>query len=216
MIRQTSLFRLLEPHGIELIARSSRRMTLLRGQNVFKESDPAQEMFIVATGRVGIVKQVSQTKESIVALMEPGDLFGEMGMFDRRGRSANARALDRTELIKIPYNAVRAVIEQRPQIVWSLLEMIAIRLRNTDDALADAMFLDVSGRTAKRLIELSNGKNEFRLSLTQEELASLVGASRERVNKALSSLAKMRLIEAKDHNYKILDRAALEEFVGDS
>ncbi len=147
--------------------------------------------------------------------MEQGDLFGEMGLFDRRGRSATARALDRTELVRVPYPAVRAVIEQKPQILWSLLELIALRLRNTDDALADAMFLDVSGRTAKRLLELSGGKEEFRLTLTQEELASLVGASRERVNKALSALVKMKLVSTKDHNYRIIDRKGLEDLAGE-
>ncbi|SHE44316.1 Crp-like helix-turn-helix domain-containing protein [Ferrithrix thermotolerans DSM 19514] len=215
LLRHTPLFRLLEPNGLDLIVRSTRRTTLLRGQTLFEEGDPARELFVVAAGRIGIVKLAGQSKESIVALMEQGDLFGEMGLFDRQGRSATARALDRTELIKVPYTAVRAVIEQRPQILWSLLELIALRLRNTDDALADAMFLDVSGRTAKRLLELSQGKEEFRLTLTQEELASLVGASRERVNKALSALVKMKLLSAKDHNYKILDRKGLEEMAGE-
>jgi len=87
--------------------------------------------------------------------------------------------------------------------------LLAGRIRNMDEALADSVFLDVTGRTAKRLLELSNGADEFTLPLTQEELAGMVGASRERVNKAISSFIRLGWIEQTDRRYKIVQRDRL-------
>ena len=79
-----------------------------------------------------------------------------------------------------------------------------------DEALADSVFLDVTGRTAKRLLELSEGADEFLLPITQEELAGMVGASRERVNKAIASFLRLGWIEQNDRSYRILKRRELE------
>jgi CRP-like cAMP-binding protein len=80
-----------------------------------------------------------------------------------------------------------------------------------DEVLSDSVFLDVTGRTAKRIVELSNGQNEFTLPVTQEELAGMVGASRERVNKAIASFIRLHWIEQQDRHYKILNRQSLEQ-----
>jgi CRP-like cAMP-binding protein len=78
-----------------------------------------------------------------------------------------------------------------------------------DEALSDSVFLDVTGRTAKRIIELSEGEDEFTIPVTQEELAGMVGASRERVNKAISSFVRLGWLEQHDRNYRILQRNEL-------
>jgi CRP/FNR family transcriptional regulator, cyclic AMP receptor protein len=90
------------------------------------------------------------------------------------------------------------------------VRMLADRLRGMDEALADSVFLDVTGRTAKRLLELANGANEFLLPVTQEELAGMVGASRERVNKAIASFIRLGWLEQSDRRYRILQRDRLE------
>ena len=87
--------------------------------------------------------------------------------------------------------------------------MLVNRLRNMDEVLADSVFLDVTGRTAKRLLEISDNEDEFSLPVTQEELAGMVGASRERVNKAIASFIKLGWIEQFDRTYRILDREQL-------
>jgi CRP-like cAMP-binding protein len=86
---------------------------------------------------------------------------------------------------------------------------LALRLRNTDEALADSVFLDVTGRTAKRLLELAGDADEFSLPVTQEELAGMVGASRERVNKAIASFVKLGWIEQAERRYRITNREEL-------
>ncbi len=143
--------------------------------------------------------------------MEPGDVFGEMPLFDGEPRSALARALERSELARVPFDVVRTELDAQPALLWDVVALFASRLRATDDALADAMLLDVTGRTAKRLLELSGEADEFVLPITQEELAGLVGASRERVNKAIAAFVRLGWIEQAERRYRILNRQRLTD-----
>jgi CRP-like cAMP-binding protein len=110
----------------------------------------------------------------------------------------------------VPYPAVLDELRTEPSALWGVTRLLAQRLRVMDEVLADSVFLDVTGRTAKRLLELSEGADEFTLPVTQEELAGMVGASRERVNKAIASFIRLGWIEQHDRRYTILKRQSLE------
>ncbi len=110
----------------------------------------------------------------------------------------------------LPYEPVRAIYHARPQLLWQVVRLLARRIRVTDNALADSVFLDVTGRTAKRLLELAGDADEFTLPVTQEELAGMVGASRERVNKAIASFVRLGWIDQADRRYRIVRRDELE------
>jgi CRP/FNR family cyclic AMP-dependent transcriptional regulator len=126
--------------------------------------------------------------------------------------SGYARAITEARLIALDYEPVRQVLRERPELLWIIVRLFSRRLRATDEALADAQFLDVPARTAKRLLEAAGDDDDFKLSMTQEELAGLVGASRERVNKALALFVRLGWVEAKGRGrYKLLDRVALEQ-----
>jgi CRP/FNR family cyclic AMP-dependent transcriptional regulator len=182
-----------------------------RGEFVCRRGQIADALWIVFSGRVAISARAPDGRESVIAVLGPGSLFGELPLFDGGLRSADARALSTVHLIRVGYDDVRAVLRQRPEVLWPITRIIARRLRATNDALADAMFLDVTGRTAKRLLELSGGDDEFRMPLTQEELAGMVGASRERVNKAIATFVKLGWLEVGGRTrYRILDRVELE------
>ena len=99
-------------------------------------------------------------------------------------------------MLRIPYDVLRSVWETKPELLWSVVRLLSQRIRSTDEALADAFFLDVTGRTAKHLLELAGDADEFEIPITQEELAGLVGASRERVNKAIASFLRLGLDRA--------------------
>ena len=182
---------------------------LLRGDLLFAEDETPTDLHVVVSGRIAISKRSVDGRESMVALMERGDLFGEMGLFDGLGRSAEARALEVSQVLTIPYGPLQAIYEGRPALLWSVVKLLAGRLRNTDTALADSVFLDVTGRTAKRLLELAGDADEFALPITQEELAGMVGASRERVNKAIASFIRLGWIEQIDRRYRITNREQL-------
>ena len=183
---------------------------LIRGDVLFNEGDEPNSLHIVLSGRIAIV-MISEVddRESVVALMDSGDLFGELGLLDSGARSATARAIEPTSILEIRYDDVRKIFDAQPDLVWAAARMLAQRLRTMDEALSDSVFLDVTGRTAKRIIELSEGEDEFTIPVTQEELAGMVGASRERVNKAISSFVRLGWLEQHDRNYRILQRSEL-------
>lgn len=192
----------------EILATATRR-EVRRGDVLFTEGDESNELFVVDDGRIAMSQRSVDGRESVIALMERGDLFGEMPLFDGLGRSTEARALERSEVTIISYEPLRALYEQRPHLLWSVVAMLSNRLRSTDAALADSVFLDVTGRTAKRILELAGDQDEFVLPVTQEELAGMVGASRERVNKAIASFVRLGWLDQRDRRYQIIDREQL-------
>ena len=207
----SELFSALDEEALARVATRASTVQLDRNDTLFNEGDEADDLYVVLTGRVAIAKRSPDGRESLVALMGPGDLFGEMPLFDDEPRSAAVRALERSEVVRVPFDAVRAELEARPGLLWDVVAMFAARLRAAGDALADAMLLDVVGRTAKRLLELSGDADEFVLPLTQEELAGLVGASRERVNKSISAFIRLGWIDQVDRHYRILMRDRLAQ-----
>jgi CRP/FNR family transcriptional regulator, cyclic AMP receptor protein len=210
-LTRSDLLASLGAEALERVATEAVTIRLERNDTLFSEGDEAQDLFVVQSGRIAIAKGSPDGRESLVALMEPGDIFGEMPLFDGEPRSASARALERSELVRVPFGVVRSELEARPELLWDVVELFARRLRSADDAIADAMLLDVTGRTAKRLLELSAEADEFQLPITQEELAGLVGASRERVNKSIAAFVRLGWIEQSDRHYRIMNRERLTE-----
>ena len=209
LLSETILFAGLDDDALTRLVGAGRDLELRRGDVLFREGDDPNELFVVMSGRIAIANKSIDGRESMVALMEEGDLFGEMGLFDGRGRSAEARALESSVVTAVPYGPVRSLYEDDPALLWRVVAMLAGRLRTMDAALADSVFLDVTGRTAKRLLDLAGEEDEFSLPITQEELAGMVGASRERVNKAIASFIRLGWIEQIDRTYRITNREQL-------
>ena len=196
---------------LDALAGQATERHLVRGDILFKEGDPPDALYIVTSGRLAIaLANPIDKRESVVALMEAGDLFGELGLLDDRPRSAMARALEQSTVVSIAYEPVVEMFQSNPTMLWNVTRLLAQRLRAMDEALADSVFLDVTGRTAKRLLELAGVGNEFVLPVTQEELAGMVGASRERVNKAIASFIRLGWLEQRDRHYTITQRDRLE------
>jgi CRP-like cAMP-binding protein len=209
LLARSEFFADAAPEVLTELLKHSTEITLRRNDVLFNEGDSPDSIYVVLKGRIALVNVSSDGRESVLALMDRGDLFGEMGMLDDLPRSAGARALEPSTLLRLPYEPVVDLLEQSPSLLWGVVRLLAGRIRNMDEALADSVFLDVTGRTAKRLLELSNGADEFTLPLTQEELAGMVGASRERVNKAISSFIRLGWLEQSDRRYKIVQRDRL-------
>jgi CRP-like cAMP-binding protein len=209
LMSETILFAGLDDDALAKVVEAGRDLEMRRGDVLFREGDDPDELFVVVSGRIAIANKSIDGRESMVALMEEGDLFGEMGLFDGRGRSAEARALETSVVTAVPYGPVRSLYEDDPALLWRVVAMLAGRLRTMDTALADSVFLDVTGRTAKRLLDLAGDEDEFSLPITQEELAGMVGASRERVNKAIASFIRLGWIEQIDRTYRITNREQL-------
>ncbi len=210
-LARTDFFADAHPDALRRVASAGTELHLIRGDVLFNEGDPPESLYLVLRGRIAIaLANPIDRRESVVALMETNDLFGEMGMLDDGPRSAMARALEPTTVLAIPYQPIFEMFDENPKLLWNVTRLLAQRIRVTDEALADSVFLDVTGRTAKRLLELADGTDEFTLPVTQEELAGMVGASRERVNKAIASFIRLGWLEQHDRTYRITQRERLE------
>ena len=178
---------------------------------LFHEDDAPDTLYVVIEGRIAIAKRSIDGRESVVALMEPGDLFGEMQLFETQGRSAEARALEQSQVLAIGY-------EPDPRGLRAPARAAVGRRR------AAGRPPPQHGRGAGRLgvprrhrphrqaaaSRWPAGADEFTLPVTQEELAAMVGASRERVNKAIASFVRLGWIEQSERRYRITDREQLE------
>jgi CRP-like cAMP-binding protein len=211
LLARTDFFADAPVEVVREIAAAAVERSLVRGDVLFHEGDVADSLYLVVSGRVAIaISNPIDQRETVVALMDSGDLFGEMSLLDEGSRSAMARALEPSVVFVIPFEPVANAFRSDPALLWGVCRLLAHRLRVMDEALADSVFLDVTGRTAKRLLELSSGGDEFVLPITQEELAGMVGASRERVNKAIASFIRLGWIDQHERHYTILKRDALE------
>ena len=208
-LRETILFAELDDEQLDHIADASSVQSLQRNVVLFEEGDEPGEFYLVLSGRVAIAQESDDGRESLLAVLGPGELFGEMGFLDGHNRSAQARALEESDVLVVPYAELRLLYENHPTALWNAVQLLARRLRATDQALSDTVFLDVMGRTAKRLLEMAGGRDEFEMPLTQEELASMVGASRERVNKAIHAFVRLGWITHDHRHYKITNRRNL-------
>jgi CRP/FNR family transcriptional regulator, cyclic AMP receptor protein len=211
LLARSELFSAFPDEALSGLVEHAQMLECDRNFVIFEEGDDAKDLFVVKSGRIAIGQRSIDGRESLLALMESGDLFGDMALFDDGTRSASARSLERSAVLAIPYTLVRESLDEDPHLLWNVVSLLANRLRATDSALVDAVLLDVTGRTAKRLLELAGDAEEFQLPITQEELAGLVGASRERVNKSIAAFIRLGWIEQVDRRYRIVHRDRLEQ-----
>ena len=176
------------------------RSRLERGDVLFHEGDQGDRLYVIGEGKVKLGRTRSDGRENLLAILGPGEMFGELSLFDPGPRSATATAVTETQLVALGHEDLQRLLDGRPERRHGLLAPLARRLRRTNDVLADLVFSDVPGRVAKALLDLADrfGRTAddgvlVAHDLTQEELAQLVGASRETVNKALADFASPRL-----------------------
>jgi CRP-like cAMP-binding protein len=212
LLDATDLFAGLPREVLDVLRSHAEVRRLSRNEVIFEQGDASAALFVVQDGRIAIATPSGDGRESVLAVLEEGALFGELPLFDDEPRSADARALTDSTVIELGYEPVRNVLGERPELLWHIVRLLSLRLRSTNEALEDAVFLDVPARTAKRILELAGESERFTLPVTQEELASMVGASRERVNKAISLFVRLGWLEiAGRNNYRILNRDAMED-----
>jgi CRP-like cAMP-binding protein len=212
LLDATELFAELPDDALTELADRAVVRQLERNELLFRQGDESASLFVIQEGRIAIASQAGDGRETVIAVLENGGLFGELPLFDDAPRVADARALVETTVIELAYEPVRDLLRARPELLWVIVRLLVERLRATDEALADAVFLDVPARTAKRLLELAGEQDRFTLPVTQEELASMVGASRERVNKAISLFVRLEWLALDGrNNYRILDRESLAD-----
>jgi CRP/FNR family transcriptional regulator, cyclic AMP receptor protein len=167
-----------------------------RGERLFSEGDQGDRLYIILSGKIKLTRAAPDGRENLVSVHGPGEMFGELSLFDPIPRTSSATAITQAELAGLAHADLRTFLATRPEVAMHLLQALAQRLRRINDVKADLVFTDVPGRVAKALLDLSERFGvqtpegmQVNHDLTQEELAQLVGASRETVNKALADFA---------------------------
>ena len=196
VVRQAPLFAALDDEAAAALKATMTSREVSRGEVLFTEGDPGDRLYIIVDGKIKLGRASGDGRENLLAILGPGEMFGERSLFDPGPRNATATAVADTSLLGVGSDDLATWLNGRPDVARQLLRSLARRLRRTNEALADLVFSDVPGRVAKALLDLSerfgNPTDEgLRVAhdLTQEELAQLVGASRETVNKALADFA---------------------------
>nr|WP_240759679.1 Crp/Fnr family transcriptional regulator [Phytoactinopolyspora endophytica] len=211
-LRSAPLFRDLNDEAAAALRASMVEVHLDRSEVLFREGDDGDRVYVVTDGKVKLGRTAQDGRENLLALLGPGQMFGELSLFDPGPRSATATAVTETTLLGLGHSDLVPLLTGRPEVARGLLLQLASRLRTSNDTLADLVFSDVPGRVAKRLLDLSNrfgvpSDEGVRVShdLTQEELAQLVGASRETVNKALADFVGRGWIRLEQRSVVLLD-----------
>jgi CRP/FNR family transcriptional regulator, cyclic AMP receptor protein len=217
VVLSAPLFSGIDPTAAHALYASMTPVHLPRGQTVFQEGERGDRLYIIGSGKVKLGRRSTDGRENLLSILGPGEMFGELSLFDPGPRTASATAVADAQLYELGHAELIEWLERYPAVAKHLLEALARRLRRTNEALADLVFADVPGRVAKALLDLSTRFGQpvddgLRVAhdLTQEELAQLVGASRETVNKALADFAARGWVRREGRAIVLLDLQRLQ------
>ena len=178
---------------------------------IIRQGDPAAELYYIINGSVTVLLEDDKGHEIVLAYLNPGDFFGEIGLFNEdANRTALVRARVESEIAQISYTKLRALTELYPDLIIAMTSQIARRLRNTNRKLGDLAFMDVYGRVARTLLDLCEEPDAMthpdgmQVRVTRQELARLVGCSREMVGKVIKDMEEQKHISANGKNIVVL------------
>src|SRR6266576_5511192 len=209
-LKQVPLFAGLADEDIRGLMALAKRRTFRNAEVIFHREDPGQVLYVIKEGKVKISLISPDGQEVSLTVFGKGECFGEFAILDGLPRSADAVALERVECYTLQRSDFHKAIMKNPKIAIQVLEVLSKRLRTTDQMIEDLIFLDVYGRVAKKLLELADTHGVktgegvlIDVRLTQQELASMVGASRESVNKVLGYFTDKNFISTDKHRITI-------------
>ncbi len=219
LLKRVPFLAALSGEDLRWVAKRVQRRQYRRGDTIFVKDDPGESMFIVEDGAVRIYVPGTQGADLTLAMMRPGEFFGDLSLLDGRPRSASAEAARKTVLLTLEREDLTERVESRPKAALAILRVIAERLRETDQMASDLAFLDVSGRLARRLLDLaaSNGRERedgvlINVTITQEELANMIGVTRESVNRNLGMFRRLGLISRDGRRIVVRDAGGLRTY----
>ena len=196
VIRKAPLFTALDDAAAASLLANMVSVKISKGSVLFAEGDEGDQLYVIAEGKLKLGTSSGDGRENLLSILGPGEMFGELSLFDPGPRTSTATAVTDAKLLSLGQEKLLPWLVENPKVSLQLLARLAQRLRRTNEAVGDLVFSDVPGRVAKALIDLGErfGKKTdeglfVHHDLTQEELAQLVGASRETVNKALADFA---------------------------
>lgn len=215
---QIPLFQGLPAVDATRLAASLRTVDVKPGTNVMTLEQPGETVYFLVSGMVRLQAEQADGATVILGFLGPGDMVGEMSLLDAEGRSATVYTLEPCRLLWMDRVTFQAMLESSPRLAINLLRVLSRRLRQANDRVQVLVTKDVSGRVARQLAAfaerfgepLPEGGERIRMRLTQENLADIVGSSRERVCQVLKPMKRAQLVhETREHLFTVVDREAL-------
>jgi len=216
-LRTNGVFRVFPPAVIEHLGTYMARRTVLQGATIFAKGDPGATLMAVLSGLVRISVPTGDGHEAVFNIIEPGQVFGEIALLDGRPRTADAVAMTKCELMVIDRRDFIPFLRREPAVVLKIIETLCARIRRTSAQLEDLMHLTLPARLAKTLLELSGGveasATRHELHITQRELGSAVGMSRESTNKQLRAWEARGWVRLERGGVAVINAAALIKLI---
>jgi CRP/FNR family transcriptional regulator, cyclic AMP receptor protein len=219
LLEEVAPFSALHPDDLRELVHRVRHRTYRPNEVIFREGEPAATLFVIDRGQVKLSTMAPSGRELLIAILGPGQIFGELEMFDGGPRGMTARARDDVQVFVVTKHLVQAILRTRPAFVRRLLELMARRLHRADQTAQDLVFFDAPTRLARRLIQLADehghadqgGGVSIGVTLTQQEVGQMIGVNRSSVNRALRELTNQGLIDWNGGSPVIVDLDALIE-----
>ncbi len=215
-VKRIDLFQELTGEELKQVDQMSEMLTFKRGQQIFFHGGPGGYVYCLKSGRVKISRLSQEGKELILDIVMPGEIFGEILVGGEAAEDTMAEAMEDTQICLIPRNRFEQLLRVHPNLSFHLIKLIGLRLRRIESRIEDLVFKDVQGRLATILLQLArdHGIRDsrgilLRPRLTQQQLASLIGASREVVNQTLAEFKRQGLIAIEGRRIIISDQEAL-------
>lgn len=212
IIRQAPLFSALDDEAASSLRESMASEKLSKGKVLFREGQEGDRLYVVVQGKIKLGTTSGDGRENLLGIFGPGQMFGELSLFDPKPRTATATAVTDSRLVSLAYDAVIGLVTSHPQTSLEVLRRLAQRLRESNEIVSDLVFDDVPGRVAKQIMNLGERFGTLKddglhvnHDLTQEELAHLVGASRETVNKSLADFAARGWVKLQPRGVLVTD-----------
>jgi CRP/FNR family cyclic AMP-dependent transcriptional regulator len=213
LIRRVPLFSILTNEQAQTIADGVIKRRYRRGEIIVEQGRKSDALFILLSGRARVITSDSRGREVILAVLEAGDYLGEMSLIDNEPHSATVRAEVQTDVLVLARGEFAACLPENSSLSYAILRGLVSRLRNADRQIESLALLDVYGRVARALLDMAqdeeDGSKVIRSKVSRQDLAKVVGASREMVSRVMKDLEERGLIETQENGWvNLTDRLA--------
>jgi len=211
VLRAVPMFASLGPDELQALAPMIMRRSAPRGSAVMREGDSTDCLYIIVSGRLKVMVGEADGKETILNILGPGEFFGEMGLIDDNPRSASVVAVEACELLALTKQAFRRFLVENTDLAMAVMRVLVRRLREADRKIGSLAMLDVYGRVARLLLDMSEsvgGRRVVTRRISKQDIAKMIGASREMVHKVMKDLQVSGYIEVEGSTIVLRDPGA--------
>ena len=214
VLKSVPMFGSFPEDQLRALATMVTRRSAPRGSAIMRAGDPTDSLYIVMSGRLKVMMGEADGKEVILSLIGPGEFFGEMGLIDDNPRSASVIAIEPCELLSVTKRAFKKCLVENVALAMAVMRVVVRRLREADRKIGSLALLDVYGRVARLLLDMAenvNGEKVVTKRLPKQDIAKMIGASREMVSRVMKDLEKGGFIEIRGVKILLHDSIVLPD-----